>query len=235
MKNKVLKRMVAVFLSLSIIMCLSACSGKDGEKQSGSIDKNCKVGDYITFGTYEQDNDTLNGKEPIEWLVLDKKDGKVFVISKYALDCKSYNDEYEAVTWETCALRAWLNNEFINEAFSSTEQEGILISTVSDNKNPVYDTDPGKATQDKVFLLSINEAEKYFSSANERQCKPTDYAVANGVKESSGNGNCWWWLRSPGNYQSHAAGVCSDGSFSESGYTILSVYASVRPAMWINF
>ncbi|MBP3696995.1 MAG: hypothetical protein J6J45_05560, partial [Clostridia bacterium] len=68
-----------------------------------------QVGDYITFGSYEQDNDLSNGKEPIEWLVLDKQDGKVLVISKYALDAKPYNDEYVDVTWETCTLRSWLN------------------------------------------------------------------------------------------------------------------------------
>ena len=46
------------------------------------------MSDYITFGTYEQDNDTSNGAEPIEWEVPDVKGGKALVISKYILDAK---------------------------------------------------------------------------------------------------------------------------------------------------
>jgi len=48
--------------------------------------RNIKKGQYITFGAYEQDNNTLNGKGTIEWLVLEVKNGKALVISKYALD-----------------------------------------------------------------------------------------------------------------------------------------------------
>lgn len=47
--------------------------------------KNAEVGDIFKFGSYEQDNDTSNGKEDIEWLVLEVKDGKALLISKYAL------------------------------------------------------------------------------------------------------------------------------------------------------
>ena len=50
------------------------------------------VGDIITFGHCEQDNDTTNGKEPIEWRVLDKNDeGQLLVISEKVLDAKPYN------------------------------------------------------------------------------------------------------------------------------------------------
>lgn len=75
--------------------------------------KVAKVGDYVFFGAYEQDNNTANGKENIEWLVLEVKDGKALVTSKYALDCKPYNTSYTDVTWENCTLRRWLNNDFI--------------------------------------------------------------------------------------------------------------------------
>ena len=32
------------------------------------------VGDIVYFGSYEQDNDAVNGTEPVEWYVLDKAD-----------------------------------------------------------------------------------------------------------------------------------------------------------------
>ena len=50
------------------------------------------VGDTVCFGTYEQDNDTSNGTENIEWKVLAKENNKVLIISKYALDCQVYQE-----------------------------------------------------------------------------------------------------------------------------------------------
>ena len=49
------------------------------------------VGDYVYFGAYEQDGDTSNGKEKIEWLVLDKQDNRALVLSKYAHDTSTYD------------------------------------------------------------------------------------------------------------------------------------------------
>lgn len=188
-------------------------------------------GEYIKFGAYEQDNNTSNGKEDIEWLVLEVRDGKALVISKYALDCKQYNTSNTDVTWETCTLRNWLNNDFINAAFSSYEKAMIPTVTVSADKNPDYNINPGNATQDQVFLLSITEANKYFSA---RKCEPTDYAVANGAWESDG-GNCWWWLRSPGYYlQGFAAGVNYGGDVYKNDDIVDHAGPAVRPALWID-
>ena len=205
--------------------------GKYG-KEKWNVIKNIKVGGTYKFGAYEQDNNTSNGKEDIEWLVLEIKDGKALVISKYALDCKPYNTSYEDVTWETCPLRNWLNIDFINAAFSAEEKAMIPTVTVSADNNPEYSTNPGKATQDQVFLLSITEANKYFSSDSARQCEPTDYAVDNDDGESY-SGNCWWWLRSPGEYQTDAANVYQAGDVSERGRRVYH-YGAVRPAIWIS-
>lgn len=196
--------------------------------------KNIKVGSYINFGAYEQDNNTSNGKEDIEWLVLEVKDGKALVISKYALDCQPYNTSYTDVTWETCTLRKWLNNDFINAAFSANEKAMIPTVTVSADDNPYYSTNPGNATQDQVFLLSITEVNKYFSSNSARQGEPTNCAVASGAYVNSSNGNCWWWLRSPGSNRSNVARVSNDGDVSEHGYRVNGDNYAVRPALWID-
>ncbi len=187
--------------------------------------KNSHIGDYVFFGTYEQDNDTANGKEDIEWLVLEVKDGKALLISRHILDCKPYSENYATVTWENCTLRTWLNREFITTAFTVEEQAMIPTITVPANTNPEYDTNPGTATQDQVFLLSITEANTYFSSNDARQCAPTEYAVANGA---------YWWLRSPGDSQYVAAYVTLDGDVVEYGRNVRNVNGAVRPALWIN-
>ena len=196
--------------------------------------KDAQVGDYVFFGAYEQDNNTSNGMEDIEWLVLEVKDGKALLISKYALDCQQYNTSYTGVTWETCTLRKWLNNDFINSAFTADEKAIIPTVMVSADKNSAYSTDPGNATQDQVFLLSIVETNKYFSSNDARECKPTEYAIANGAFVNSDNGNCWWWLRSPGRYQDYAADVRKDGDVHEYGDRVYYDNGAVRPALWID-
>ena len=157
-----------------------------------------KDGDTYKFGSYEQDNNNSNGKEDIEWIVLEKNGYSCLLISKYALDCQKYNDSETEVTWETCSLRKWLNEDFINKAFTSEEQSVVSDSTVNADRNTVFSTSSGNNTTDKVFLLSIAEAEKYFSTDENGACSPTDYAKANGVFLPGDGTCCSWWLRSPG-------------------------------------
>lgn len=197
------------------------------------------VGDTVFFGAYEQDNNISNGKEDIEWLVLAKEDNRLLVISQYTLDCQRYNTEYANVTWENCTLRKWLNEDFLNSTFSDGEKAMIPTLTVSADKNPDYSTEPGNATQDKVFLLSITEANRYFKTDEERMCVPTAYAKANGAYMSSsytkgGIATCWWWLRSPGLFQHLAADVYRDGGVISHGHSINNGHGGVRPAMWIE-
>lgn len=189
-------------------------------------------GSAIAFGSYEQDNDINNGKEAIEWIVLDKKDGKALVVSKYLLDCKPYHDEYTAVTWETCTLRGWLNEEFINTAFTESERELIPTVTVEAHENPDYDVETGRATEDKVFLLSIAEVNEYFESDSERVSYPTDYAKANGVYTYENA--CWWWLRTIGHDQEFVASVHFEGLVETSASPVDFDRSGVRPAMWIE-
>ena len=94
------------------------------------------VGSYVTFGSYEQDNNTGNGQEPIEGLVLDydAANHRVLLLSRYGLDAKPYNTAYVDITWEKCTLRTWLNGEFMDQAFSKTEQGAILTTAVTTAK-----------------------------------------------------------------------------------------------------
>lgn len=213
---------------------LSGLAYKDSAEKLQSIKplllaKANHPGDTVFFGEYEQDKDISNGKEDIAWLVLAKENNKIFVISEKALDCQPYNiEQYTNVTWETCTLRKWLNTDFINSAFSSDEKAKISTVTVSADKNPKYGTDPGNATQDQVFLLSITEANKYFDYDNIKTCRLTDYAAD---KTSTG---WYWWLRSPGDYHNLAAYVNFDGSVSNNGYIVSNSSVAVRPAMWIS-
>lgn len=199
--------------------------------------KVANVGDIVFFGVYEQDNDTSNGKEDIEWRVLAKEDGRILLITDKAIDCQQYNATYTGTTWEKCSLRKWMNESFLNDAFSYNECKQIQKTNVSAEKNPIYTTIPrGNATADKVFLLSITEVEKYFISDESKKCVPTDYAIANNayIYREGELTTCYWWLRAPGDSQNFAACVNADGSIRYSGCHIDSDDIGVRPAMWVS-
>ena len=127
-------------------------------------------------------------KEPIEWQVLDVRDGKAFVVSRYGLDRKQYHHEdciggdwanFLKVTWEMCDLRSWLGSVFYNEAFTEEEQESILRTKVTNPDNKSYGVDGGKDTYDYLYVLSNEETEKYFGRE-----KIVDGLIHNGVPYS---------------------------------------------------
>ena len=70
-------------------------------------------------------------KEPIEWRVLSVNGEEALLLADKGMDCKHYNEKSEDVTWETCTLRTWLNNEFYNEVFNETEQKAIKDSLLN--------------------------------------------------------------------------------------------------------
>lgn len=188
------------------------------------------VGSYVQFGSYEQDNDLSNGKEPIVWLVLAKDGNRMLVISRYALDSMKFDSSNYRVAWMNSRVRGWLNKNFLNSAFSEEEISAIVDSAVpGDGKT--------EDTTDKVFLLSADEADEYFSSDSERACTPTKYAVENGAyggeKKRSGT-HCKWWLRSTGNAYCAIACVTGGGEVCRPGIIATNTDVCIRPAIWID-
>ena len=197
-------------------------------------------GQSVYMGSYEQDNNTGNGKESIEWIVLEVSGKKALLLSRYALDAQPYNRTFAGVTWETCSLHYWLNNDFYYSAFTSSERDKILLTNVSNPNNPSYGTAGGNNTLDKVFLLSIQEVQKYFREGSQLQCLATNYTRARGrandysIRDHNSN-VWWWWLRSPGSQTQYGATVNTNGGIVNIGYHVDDSYVGIRPAMWVNF
>jgi len=186
-----------------------------------------KVGDVIVLGEWHN--------EPIEWQVLDVKDGKALLLSKYAIDSKEYHPYCEEdITWEKCTLRQWLNGEFYNMALQSLPEGTVLDSNVPAHNNPEYSTAPGNDTKDKVFLLSVKEVLQYLKTDNERMCYPGPWVESKMADEETGT--CWWWLRSPGESGGRAASVNYDGSVNNYGDGVDGDGSTnvVRPACWVD-
>ncbi len=212
--------------------------------------------DCIYFGSYNQTAQWT--REPIKWRVLSVNGDDAFFVADENLDCMSYNGSLEVATWETSAIRSWLNgygadcngnkidystDNFIDEAFTEEEQEAINTTTVVNNDNPSYETDGGNNTEDKVYLLSIEEASNVaygFDSAfddesKKREVKNTDYAKLNGAytnRDIGYAGNGLWWLRSPGNNSYYASYVNCHGSGGSE--TVDIVGNGARPALHID-
>ncbi len=187
-------------------------------------------GDIITMGKCMQDSLSLD-KQDIEWVVLDVKGDAALVISRYAIDAEAFNDTETETDWEHCTLRKYLNSTFISETFTKTEQSRILTTINTNPDNSDYGTPGGNSTNDRVFPLSAEEAEKYFSSDEERCAAATSAAIGSGAFNY--DGYTYWGLRTPGIDSMSVSLVSSTGDIYLYGYSVDYERVALRPAMWI--
>ena len=199
------------------------------------------VGDIIQFGG-------------LDWRLLDVQGNRALIITENIVELLPYNAEPKSVTWETCTLREYLNGEFCSK-FSKEEQERIIETRISNTDNLWYETNGGAETTDKVFLLSLEEVDKYFGETGDYMNKirkayagnhpngewvPIDdgYAFINANDSdriAKFNNEAWlWWLRSPGNTNDYAASVLLYGEVHVSGLGVGYANGGVRPALFIN-
>ena len=208
------------------------------EGDAAELDKRFAVGNIVEYGTYPQTE--AGDSAPIEWIVLARDGEKALLISRYSLDAQAYHTEWGRVTWENSYLRSWLNEDFLNKAFTAEEQAAILLTDVDngpDQGNASWHGNGGNNTQDRVFLLSYAEAKQYFAANGDRRCAPTDYAIALGAHANrkrtvdgrpAGN----WWLRSPGEGSGSVVSVQTDGSLNYGNVDRSD--GGVRPALWVD-
>lgn len=190
--------------------------------------------DTVTFGSYEQDANSANGKENIEWIVLKVTDDTVTLMSKYVLDCVQYNENNNAPSyWVSCTLRQWLNNDFVNSAFDN-EQSTYLKGSENENPdNKKCGTKGCENTVDLAHCLSIDEAKLYLNG-DINVGYATAYAKSKGIYDKSENGGTFWWLRSSGSSQNCAAKVNCDGNVDERGSGVNFKSYGVRPVITVT-
>ncbi len=176
---------------------------------------------------------------PYAWRVLDIRDGKVLLLAEDIVERRAYHGEYRFITWEKCALRGYLNGEFLQN-FSSVEQSRIATAKNRNPKNQWYGTGGGSITEDRVFLLSIGEAVQYFGDSGQlgrhpagKCCIDDRYNSGRMARDGSGEA-AWWWLRSPGGNNGRAAGIDSDGSILMHGDCVDYIGGGIRPALWLK-
>ena len=173
------------------------------------------VGDAVVFGTYEQNGNTADGAEKIEWIVLEKQDDKLLLISRKCLDTKPINETRSDVEWNQSTLFAWLNGEFAQNAFSETELASLI-----------------EADGVKVTVPSAEEAKKYYEYDSWRTAEATEQAIKNGARVQ--NGKTWWWLLDKGEIASSNSYVYFNGTIRTDGLSVDYQSVAVRPMMWVS-
>ena len=257
-----MKKCVSLFLLAALLLSVPNLASADtvsigggsygpGSVYSGSKEESDLLypGDLFNFGTYEQDEVKENGTETVHWLVLAADEHYALILSLYGLDAIPYQSGYVDVDWETCELRAWMNDTFYEDAFTEEEKSVILPASL-DNSNAREactmwrNMKEGNDTEDKVFALSCRQAEEIFGHkrgyANgynltyllgDAKCEPTQYAMSKGGKADN-KGFCHWWLRSPSNVQFKALMVSPLGS--EGPTDCFAPNICARPAIMLN-
>lgn len=221
--------------------------GEEDHELGNKMGKSYKIDkETIRFGNYE-------------WIIIDQQDSRALCITKDIIDVRRYDEELKNVTWETCTIRKWLNNKFLRE-FSLVEQDRILNTTLRNGDNPIYGTLGGIETQDKIFLLSIDEIIKYFGGNKDIEyvekvdllensfedevrkayINMTDRQLDEakkryGLDYSKINGQSFgWWLRSPGWEGNCAMRINCNGTIRVHGRPVNRNLVGVRPALWLN-
>ena len=119
----------------------------------------------------------------------------MLLLSKFILDNQMYYSKNEQVTWETCDLRNWLNNDFINTAFTNQEQMLLLkteITTPDLDAGTIMYSD-GSVVTDRCFILSFEEI-KSLVDENERKAPISEYSNQKQTKWFADCGS--WYIRS---------------------------------------
>lgn len=266
---------LGLLLTLSLLISISFQAPMTDASQynisSPKLDNLTVTWDCIYFGNYWQNDTNGDGvsdqndyKEPIKWRVLSVNGKDAFLMADQNLDCQPYHDpsyaDYLTWVWDICTLRNWLNgydssneecgsdyssDNFIDAAFSKTEQNAIQTTEVINENHPIYGTESGNDTKDKVYLLSIDEAtnmnygfKSTTDSSETRYAKNTAYAEIQGAKtynDETCNGNGDWWLRSPGSMVGGVSVVSYNGNI-DTGACIAPYhyYVGVRPVLHLN-
>lgn len=214
------------------------------------------IGSTIEIGEYEQDNDPDNGAEPVEWMVMDYRDGKYLLVSRCNLDSRAFDEEKEAegLTWENSDIREWLNGEFLNTVFNDGIRRQVS-ETVNTNPDMSIEAmveefsvpggleyiedyqgyENGEDTTDRVFLLSYPEYVRY--GLVDSQPEDTSYA-RDRVNKAGGDGACVW-TRTIANQDSPIFQIGDGRIYWGYGMGLTSAWHSynakgIRPALWFS-
>ena len=185
-KSVVAGAVVCLAVLACIMLFRNLAAGREYRNEYQTL-QTAEVGDEVLWGHFEMDTSKM-GKEHVPWIVVDKDDESVLLLSRYGIAGNSYHRKHEEVTWEDSDLRKVLNSEEYTGIFSRQEKEQML------------ETDG-----DLVTLLTAEQALEYFPTDEDRTMSITEAAKKQGVNVDrlshevvwfdQNYSYSWWWLR----------------------------------------
>ena len=177
-------------------------------------------GSVVTIGTWRAKSqyDLSDGQKtaPIQWIVLENSDGKLLLLSRYALYFSALMD-----------ITHWYGT--LSDAFTRQEHE-------------VLQYPPSKAGSlneaDKFFLLSVEDFHKYYDLAEVRTCSRTAYIDGLVEYEIDHHNplfdeNAWWldWDHDESQINPRSHFVTETGTIDIGNDVYMFL---VRPAVWVD-
>jgi len=220
-----MRKLFLILLSVLVVsIFLFGCGGNGSQMDDTPISDiaTAQIGEIVKLGTY-------NGK-PIEWNIVYKEEGLCLLVAKDAVVEKPYNNEggstspssdlYSANEWSKCSLRKWLNEDFYNNAFSDEAKNYIVKCNLTNDVSEAYTKSGGENTEDKVFILSFSECDKFL------------YSYSNDLLDIGGKE---YWLRTPSGTNGLSTKVCDGYLWAKKELSEkVDVSVGVRPALWVS-
>ena len=225
----VLKRRIASMENRPVPEGLPVNPAQD-QNQRGRSRRSFRVGTKVKFGQYPQSAEGVS--KPLYWRVLDVRDGMALIITENLIDYRRFNDERCEITWENSTLRKWLNGDFMMTAFGSKTLNSVASVTMVDDSLPNGGLMRREPIHDQVFVLSEEEAGRYFGSDTERMARTTDYAHK--LKYDNADRTDFWWLRTSCDGNRKALCVGNTGGINHAGRDVFLYNVAVRPALWLK-
>ena len=200
----------------------------------------------IAFGRYPQGTEDgvdvwgvpkkHSEMQRIWWRIVKEEGGKWLLVAERVLFSMPFHEEPDTesgsgvLSWEQSMLRRFLNEDFLETAFSREERDRIVVNRLEPEGRGRTER---HFTEDRVFVPSAKEAGEYFSDNLDRMARETDFLAALHGAVRTGSGEPFrWWLRTC------SANGRKVGTVSEEGVIELEFEpsfngAGVRPAIWI--
>ena len=206
--------------------------------------------------------------QPIKWRILDidHTNNKILLLSDKILFGATRNNKYKrrlegvenefAYRWTESDICMYLNTDFLKEF--SLDKLPIANICHKTEAGWFYETEPAEYSDEKVFLLSREEVERYLPEDKDRVAIKIDKTFEenrkNRIASGTAFGNCkyfgdYWYLRTPGNKydpermttefvmkEFKASGPTIVGGEGEiiSDYSLRILHLGIRPAMWLR-
>lgn len=194
----------------------NAAKKAESKKLAAEINK----GDTFKFGSYAHVDSGSTRKQTIEWKVLKVDGSKLYLVSKYVLEKKPYHtSNTKTINWSNCSLRTWLNNTFLQNAFTQAERNAIVSTSITSKTS----TGSTTTTKDKIFLPTYSELNSNLEKADLKPSNKKNVKVI-----------AWSRDRYTGMSYSSTAYAQTISASGDSSYQKVTGNQYVRPAMWVD-